>query len=435
MISKLLKTLPLLSLCLCAEEEILNQNNNYILFSEKTQTQCSISFDSILNEGLGSHPSISMSQKMIEGAEYSEDSAFWGYFPSPSVDVSFKSADEKQTTMRLDQPLWTGGKLDAAYDKAKAEKNEAKNGYDENQYKLIDTYLSSLKEYLLSQEKIKVLNQNKLQFMELREMLERMMKAGVLSQTDKDLLNSRIATLYADLVVTKAKFRIAKVQFEILTGRVLECDIKFDYKKVLNETTPIENYIGELLETHPSLKIMDAKIRSAISDVGASKSTLWPSLVLRAEHRSGTIYNEIEPESEDLVYMSLNIATGGGLSALSNINKAKINVSKVKYEKLNKEKELIDQLMKDYTNYITVNAQKKIVYGNIKTQTKLYESNKRLFLSQQKKWLDVVNTLSELNKQKISYAKLTEESKILEYKIALKTGKIYLTTGEVVDDL
>ena len=435
MVPKLLKTLCFLSVYLYADEDILQQNNNYLLFSENTKTQCNIGFKTILNEGLGSHPSISMSKKLIEGAEFSEESAFWGYFPSPSVDVSFKSADEKQTTFRLDQPLWTGGKLDAAYEKAKAEKNEAKNSYDENQYKLIDTYLSSLKEYVLSQEKIKVLQENKQQFLELRKMLERMMKAGVLSQTDKDLLNSRISTLYADLVVTKAKLKIAKLQFEILTGRVIPCAINLDYKKVLNLTTPIEHYINELLETHPSLKIMDAKIRSAVSDIDTSKSTLWPNLVLRAEHRSGTIYDETEPTSENLVYVALTISTGGGLSALSDINKAKVNVSKVKYEKLNKEKELIDELMNDYTNFITVNAQKKIVDKNIQTQTKLYESNKRLFLSQQKKWLDVVNTLSELNKQKISFTKLREESKILEYKIALKTGKISLKTGEILNDI
>jgi len=435
MIRKLLTTLPFLALCLSANEEPLQKSNNYIIFSEKTQTTCETTFEDILNEGLGSHPSIAMSKSMVEGAEFGVDSAFWGYFPSPSVDVSFKTADEKQTTLRLDQPLWTGGKIDAAYDKAKAEKKEATYGYDENQYKLIDTYLTTIQEYLIAQEKIKVLNQNKKQFMDLREMLERMMKAGVLSQTDKNLLNSRIATLYADLVVTKAKHKVSKIQFEILTGRMIPCNINFNYRKILNETTPIEKYIKELLETHPSLKIMDAKIGSAISEVGASKSTLWPSLMLRAEHRSGTIYDETEPESENLVYVALNVSTGAGISALSNINKAKINVSKVKYEKLSKEKEVIDKLMSDYTNYITVKSQKKIVFDNIENQTEVYDSNKRLFLSGQKKWLDVVNSLSELNKQKILYSKLQEQSQLLEYKIALKTGKISLKTGEIASDI
>ena len=435
MILKLLKTLPLLSLCLYATEDIPTQTNNYIVYSEQTKTQCDVKFDHLLNEGLGSHPSISMSKKVLEGAEYGVDSAFWGYFPSPSVDVSFKSADKKQTTYRLEQPIWTGGKLDSAYDKAKAEKKEATHLELENQYKLTETYLTTLQEYLVAQNKIKVLNQNKKQFMELKEMLTRMMKAGVLSQTDKNLLNSRIATLYADLVVTKARLKVAKVQFEILTGRNIDCNIKFDYSEILKDTTPIESYIGDLLEYHPTLKIMDAKINSAQSEVGTSKSTLWPSLVLRAERRSGTIYDETEPETENLVYLALNISTGGGISALSNINKAKINVSKVRYEKMTKEKDLIDKLMKDYTNYITVNNQQKIVLGNISTSNDVYESNKRLFLSQEKKWLDVVNSLSALNKEKVTYSKLVEESKILEYKIALKTGLLTKKPEESNSDI
>jgi hypothetical protein len=51
---------------------------------------------------------------------------------------------------------------------------------------------------------------------------------------------------------------------------------------------------------------------------------------------------------------------------------------------------------------------------------------------QQKKWTDVVNALTELNKKKISKAQLTAEYKVLESKIALQIGRLSLDTGEVM---
>lgn len=422
-------------LFLNANENIDVIKNKHIVFSQTTNPTCNIEFNSLLNEGLGSHPSILMSKDVIKGAEFQVDSAKWGYYPTPSLDISGTSASKRQTTFRLDQPIWTGGKLDSAYDKAKAQKDEALHSYDENQYKLIENYLNTLKNYLQAQQKIKVLNENKKQFNTLMEMLDRMITAGVSSQTDKDLLNSRLANVYSDLVITKAQLKVSKIQFEILTGKQIDCNIDFKYKQIFADTIIIEKLIDNILEFHPALKMLDSKIKSAQAEVSNSKSTLWPSLILRAEHISGTIYDEVEPESENLIYLTLNISTGAGISALSNINKSKVNVSKVRYEKLSKQKELIDSLMNDYTNYISANSHKKIVEKNIVTSMKIYESNQRLFSSQDKKWLDVVNSLSELNKQKISESKLLVDSKILEYKIALKTGRISLKTGEILSDI
>jgi hypothetical protein len=47
----------------------------------------------------------------------------------------------------------------------------------------------------------------------------------------------------------------------------------------------------------------------------------------------------------------------------------------------------------------------------------------------------VVNALSELNKKKISKAQLSGEYKSLEMKLALKTNRLSLETGEVLSDV
>lgn len=431
---KFLLILPIVFLFLNAAEDVVKHKN--ILFSQNASNACNVNFIDLLHEGLKFHPSIAMSKDILRGAEFGVDSAFWGYFPTPSVDVSAVDANKMQTVIRLDQPIWTGGKLDAAYHKAQAGKDEALHNYDEFQYTLINNFLSTLENYLQAQEKIEVLNDNKMQFNDLNGMLDRMITAGISSDADKKLLQSRLANIYSDLVVTKAKYKIAQMQFEILSSQKINCNVKFESDNIPVSGMNIEKLVDDILRFHPALKKIDAQIKAAISETESSKAKLWPSLILRGEHREGSLYAEIgSPVDNNLVYLTLQVSPGAGLSSLSNINAAQINISKIRYQKSAKEKELIDDLMNDYTNYVAAVSGLEEISTNIVTLRNVYESNKRLFLSEEKKWFDLVNALSELNKQKIDYSKLLTEKKVLEYKILLKTGKIDLTTGEIAHDI
>ena len=431
---KLLLLTYLTSTILLAQSKDI-EKKNYITFSEYENTSCSTEFQTLISESISTHPSIAMAQNVVDGSIYQQDSAKWEYYPTPSVDASYKNRDKNSITARLDQPIWTGGKIDAKYEIATHKKEEAINALDEGKYKIIDDSVKILQDYLTTKEKIQLLNQNKAQFGKLFEMLNRMISAGVLSQTDKDLLKSKLAMLSSDLIVTKSKHKISKVQFEILTGKTQNCEIKYEHKKILPNHINMDKLIEDLRAYHPALRIMLMKLKIAKEEINLEKANLWPTVSLRAEHRRGTIYDESDVESENLAYIAFSMTTGAGLSALSNIEKAKINISKVKNEKYAKEKTLVDELMADYTSYVTAIGHYDLLVKDVEGAKKLYESNKRLFVSQQKKWLDVVNSLSALNNLIIKQSQVKIEKQILEFKLALKTGKIELDTLKVLNDL
>ena len=194
---------------------------------------CNTAFDELVLEGLSSHPSIEVSKKIVIGADLQLSSAKWGYYPTPSIDVA-KSLSKTRITLRLDQPLWDGGKINAVRDKAQARKTEATYIYAESQYKLIEDYLNTLQKYLQAQDKISIMNSGIDQLKSLMQTIDRMIVAGELSIADKNLLSTKIADIYSSLEITRAEFDVAKIQFEILTGHNLECDISFNEKPILD---------------------------------------------------------------------------------------------------------------------------------------------------------------------------------------------------------
>ena len=395
---------------------------------------CDTKFDELLFKGLNSHPSIIVSKKLILGADLQLSSAKWGSYPTPTVDIA-RSSNNTRTTFRLDQPLWAGGKIDAIRDKARSQKNEATYVYAESQFQLIEDYLNTLQKYLQAQDKIDIMQNGVTQLESIMQTIDRMIAAGELSMADKNLLNTRISDIHSSLEITQAEFDVAKIQFEILTGYKIDCNISFNRSPIFSENINIELLVDEALNFHPSLKILNSKIEVAKSDVDSAESTLWPTLKLRGEHRKGALYDGDSATEENLVYLVLEMSTGAGASALSNIERSKINVLKVKNQKLSKEKEVLDGLMNNYTRFIAVKNNIDILTNNIKIAEKVFKSNKRMFFLQQKKWIEVVNALSALNKKKISKAQLSGEFKSLEMKLALKTNRLSLETGEVLSDV
>jgi len=405
--------------------------SNVIAASAEVNNNCSITFDELLSQGLSTHPSITVTKKLILGADLQLSSARWGYYPTPSIDVS-RSSNKTRTTFRIDQPLWAGGKIDAIHDKAKAQKDEAIHVYAESQYKLIEDHLNTLQKYLQAQDKIRIMNAGVGQLESLMQTIDRMIEAGELSLADKNLLNTRIADIHSSLNITQAELDVSKIQFEILTGNKTECDIAFKSKPIFKDDINLELLVDDALDFNPALKILNAKIEVAKSDVDSAESKLWPTLKLRGEHRKGALYDGDIDKEENLIYLVLEMSTGAGASALSNVQRSKINVLKVKNEKLSKEKEVIDELMNNYTKFIAVKNNIEILKNDVNIAQKVFESNKRMFFLQQKKWIEVVNALTVLNKKKISKFQLIEEYKTLEMKLALKTNRLSLKTGGVL---
>jgi len=412
-----------------------NLENKYVSIFNIDEGSCSIKFKDIIKNTLGNHPSIMVSKEMLQSADKSIESAKWGYYPSPSIDYSYKNQNENSITFRVDQPIWTGGKLDAIYKKANSLKEEANSSLDENRYKIIENNLKTLKSYLQAKNRLKVLDENISDYKLLESMLNRMMNAGVLSQADKNLLDSKISILQTDILVTKSKLKVSKIQFEILTGKKIPCEIEFEYKSIFDENINIEKLVKSLSINHPSLNLIDSKIKKMIAELDETKSKIWPTLSLRAEHKDGALYKSSDDINENIAYLAISISPGAGLSAKSNIEKSKIEVNKVKYERLSKEKELIDLLMSDYISFIKLKSGIKLLKNDISTAQQIYESNNRLFLSEKKSWLDVVNSLSEVSKYRINYSEQNIEKEILEYMLLLKSGQINLENFEVISVL
>ena len=393
---------------------------------------CKTDSDELLSQLLSNHPSVKMSQEVIKGAKERVDSAYWGFFPTPSVDVSGKDSDRHTTVARLDQPIWTGGKLTSKYDMATSKEKENVYELEENSYKLIESYLNILESYLQSKSNIIELQEGADNLSKFSEMLDRRMEVGVSSTSDKDLLSARIEQVSSDKMLAKNKYKVATLQLELILDRKINCDI--DFRDITTtQNSDIEESIKKLLEFHPSLKKTSAQIETSKFEQDSTEASIMPNLNLRVERREGDLYSDNYDKSNDqnIVYLAFTATTRAGLSSISDIAAAKIKINEIEYRKKTIEKELIDSLLSDYNNYEIAKNRINILKRSVDSAQNVLDSYTRLFLAGKRQWLDLVNASREVMQYKIELSNLYVTKSILSYKLALKNGQIDLLTGEI----
>lgn len=384
-------------------------------------------FEDLVSKVINNHPSVAMSKETIKSSQEGINSAMWQYFPTPSVELS-KGSNSNQTVAKLEQALWTGGKLDANYNKALSSEKEALFELEEKKYKLIEMILTHSQNYVQAKYSKEALLSGLERLESFSSMIDRKITVGLSTIADKRLLESRLTQIKSDLISVEHKQKTALKQISLLLGEEIT-QINFTDNIALEDIDTLE-LVSQIDEVNPTLHRYDEKIKNAIYEIDIQKSSLYPTLTLAAEHRKGDIYTDNYNTSNNAVYLKLQSQFGAGLSSLSNIKQAKIELQRLKYEKQTTQNELVDTFWQDYNNMLV--SKNKI--GNSKLNKELskevFNSNKRLFLADRKQWLDLVNSSKEVMDIDIALADSKAMYMISKYKVALISGLIDLDSGD-----
>jgi len=400
------------------------QAQTYDIYAKAGESStCTKEVGQLLSAAYKHYPSIRASEQLLLGAKAEVESAKWNYFPTPSVDFSRGSQGRTGGNFRLDQPLWTGGKLDALNEAAHSKERQAHAMLDESAYGVANTLLNVVEQFVQADGEIKSFTKGKEQLQSLLEMLGRRVEAGVSSESDRELLLSRLSQIDADIITAQSRYQMAKSQLEVLTGEPLECSIGFKQDALLKHSLSFGKLKDEMLSTHPTLKTYEAQIAIAQAEKKGTDAVIMPNVSLRAEHQRGTVFVD-GIENDTLVYAAVTYSPGAGLSALSNMESAKYKVLQAQNELQTKEAELVDGLISDYADYQSALGRKGSIEETIKSSQKVLDSYTRLFIAGKRQWLDLVNTSREVTQNYLSLATLRAALIASSYRLSLQAGRI-----------
>lgn len=393
--------------------------------------------ENLVATALQSHPSAVGQRALVASAEANLESANWQFFPTPSATVESASTsgsdpsyrgNPQVATFRLQQPLWTGGRLTAGIDKAQAGVSLSKASYQEVRQQLALKVLQAYSEWLSAHLKTRANQVSQATHLRLLEQVQRRIAEGVSAQSDLVLAQSRLDAITADVIASIAQRDIAISRLGQLVGQPVQSktlEAAIARPRTLSQMP--QALIDQALAISPTVQKAKQQAHVQLALVSERSADLQPEFFARLEHQYGNFsYSNAVPETRMFVGMTSRL--GAGLSSAANVQAARTQYEAALAEIDVQSRLVTDQVSADQALAASADSRMVSVQASLVSAKELSESYDRQFLAGRKSWLDVMNAARELAQTETLLADLMSTQVIVTWRLALIAGGIESVT-------
>lgn len=377
------------------------------------------------------HPSVAGRRADEAAAQANRDAAGWQRFPTPSVELgshalgstNSDSLNGSTRAIRLDQPLWAGGRIDAGIDAADQRLQAAGAAIGETQLELSVKVANAASEALRQQERMRVAQGHVAQQDKLLEMIRRRVAQEVSATADLNLAQSRMLASVNDVNAAKQALRVALAQLEQLVGEPV--------RSVIGSTADEaglpdgrDSLLARTLDLSPRLKRLRSEQQQAEATVRERRAVLSPAVLLRLENVQGAPLVGSGVGSTNRALLVLQWQTGAGLSAVSAVSEARSQVESVRQAREAAMRDVTQQFETDWAQWTDARLRLEVARRIQGTAAEVADSYARQYVAGRKSWLDMMNSVREVQQAELASVDLRYEAQAAALRLRLESGSL-----------
>lgn len=350
------------------------------------QAQEAWPFDRIRQAALDSHPLMQGKRAARVAAQADRDGAEWQRYPTPSAEVSTQA--NGVGVIRVDQPLWTGGRITSSIDAAQGRLGAATASVDEAAMDVTLKVIAGTVEAQRQQFRERHALEGVRLHEELLAMIQRRVSQEVSSMADQRMANARLLTSANELSVIQQARQNALAQLAQLTGQSIGAVAE---QGLAEAPTPpaLDVAMTQALSFSPLMRRLAHEEGVAEAEVGARRAAYMPQLVLRLES------NKTERTTDNRGMLVLLAQPGAGLSAKSGVDAALARREAARLAREAAERELRERVTLDWNEWTAALNRSKAAGEARSMSREVYESYARQYTAGRKSWIDVLNAVRE----------------------------------------
>jgi len=313
--------------------------------------------------------------------------------------------------LTVQQPIWSGGRIGAAIDRAQAARAVSQAATLETGESIAIQVINAYYEALSARRRMTALDEGNDQLIDLVNSIQRRVDQDVSPVADLTLVQSRQADIQRQFQVAQAGFYSARETFRQLTGL-------FQYEL---ETVPpypgeaahpqFADAVEEAAQCNPLIKRLAAQAELASADVEVAKKELFPQISAQFSR------NEITGTRFGVVVRS---QLSNGLSQFRLVDASQARQLQAATNIQTASRETTVRLTNDLLLNYSTREQIPIVRKAVNAATDLTVSYRRQFVAGRRSWLDVVNAVreeitAELNLADAEVSAMASGARILIY--------------------
>ncbi len=369
----------------------------------------------------GTHPTVVTRQADIDAANSSLLGAKLRFLPAPSFDRT-ELKGNAASTVRVEQPLWTGGRLLAGLDSADAKAKISNAGLSEVQLNLGLRTATLYQQFVSQTGRLEVIDDGLRRLEELKQLIEHRAVAGASAEQDVELARSRMAQLQSERATILAQRQSVLAQLSQLLGQTLGVG-DLDPRPAEPPALNLSGIDARTLANSPALWKSKVNVDAAKADEKLAQSVLWPSVAFRAEYQEGQYDGSLQPGNR--WYVVVNYVPGAGLSSIAEVSAARSKIRAAESEVETVRRETLDRLQVEIDDYESARARIPDLALSTRLSKGQIESSRRLFVLGRRSWLDLLNSVREL----VNVHQLEIEARSVlvgsHVRLALLTGDLF----------
>ena len=343
------------------------------------------------------HPAVLGKNNELLAASYSLEGAKWQRYPALSAQTASPTISRQGviTTMTIDQPLWTGGRISSNINAATARALAVQYDLEDTQQTILIKVTNAFCNMIKFQEKLLSASESVVEHQRLLELIERRAMGEISPENEVTLARARLAQSKSDQLQYELSYKNAKADLEQLTGVKVESLIKPAPTNLMLDKNSTPLLIERAINYSPTLKKLEAQRAAAEADKETKKSILWPQLSARYSHNWEAGGSGTYSVPSDTAFLALTFQPGNGLSSLSTINQAEAMISSAESNRENASKDISDRIRLAINDLSSSGNEVEVFNDLVVSSAEVYESSLRQFTLGKKTWPEVLNAWRE----------------------------------------
>jgi adhesin transport system outer membrane protein len=389
-----------------------------------------LSLEQAMALATASHPLVEQKRRNLDASAQDMKSAQWKWFPTLTLETSqtvggqpqiLGNSDPYAGNIKVEQPLWTGGRITSEVDMAQARKQITQLQLHETQQDLMLRVLQAFFDYQKLSARLSIAEDNIHEHQRLYELISRRQKQQVTSEADVALAFARLQQVMAERNSMRAQHQASRLSLEQLTGRAFTENMSLPEAA---ERTLVWQDAWSAQQaaqaTSPILHRLRAEILLSEADLNFRKNQVLPQINLRHERFMGATISV----PFDRTMFVLQYQPGSGVSAWPSMDAAvkRIEASQSAYE--SGVREVTEKVSSQWVEVKSFKEMLDVTNQYVAASQEVMASYLRQYTAGRKTWLEVLNAQREWVQARYAQVDNAFAFKLGVYKLDVLTGVI-----------
>ncbi|MEN9996393.1 MAG: hypothetical protein RL462_1169 [Pseudomonadota bacterium] len=381
------------------------------------------SLKDLLQQVMRAHPLVKSQIHSMDAAGLDILIAQQAYWPTPSIAlerVQSPSPDPAYAggpqvlTFRLQQPLWTGGRLTAQSNKALANQSIESARLEEVQQTVALKTLQAWAEVVSAQRQQSALKRSEEIQTQLLNKMARRVAQGLSSRSEAHYAGLRLQQVQQELRHAQQQESLAWIR---LKQWVPEAQTANESVAIQHEPTAVfetldlaqnltrmdvSQWESLSVARSPVMRRLNGVLQLQMAELAEKRAALQPEVYVRAEHQRGNYaYANAPPVNRLFVGLSAN--TGAGMSLAHQLAAIQSKRDGTLEELAAAQRNVTEAIQTDYVNANARQSKAADLRLNLESSQELQAAWERQFTNGKKTWIDVMNAARETSQAELAW--------------------------------